>query len=731
MRYPSLLEQLERSADGEVRFQKPQDLRKTLGLDSRCSRLLNPPMTSMFNCCLSDPEADNQEVAVKIDARLNTNENERNDSHSPNSECGQKRRPSIRTKHSEGHTSEIHEEHDKDHLEWLNMSLKHLWPEMSEAARAVAVGKVLPSIKAKLLAKGKDKIHDVKFSEFTLGSQPVVLGPIQVSRMPRGSVRIRVLLDYRSDMHVEMELDTSYGRWCFGMRDFRIVGEMVTRVRPHIPDSPGTGSVSVFFVDPPKVDFTFSGNMSFGNFPFVKEAIRHSVDSLIAEMFVLPNVATQHISLTDLKMYPLVFSSPVPVGILRVTLQETVLESKKVDVASEEKSPSKKKPGIVSRMLSPFTKAVKGVLYAWEETEEFIERQVGAVIGVTTEPYMKWQLGQQVWMPDFKPGASFNFAMYDPEQHVKVSLWDRDLLSKDDLMGETTFQAVKAIFHSGERVPLIVPGEEDLSAGTFNAKIEFLVTSPGQNSSEGYLVVIRVREFLQGGSALKGKKLAMRAVFGEEQQITKAGAAMADITETAPAKAMLKKIEENMNGAGVDEEAIQKVLDLESVRQCRFAINRSLHFVVANHEIEEGEVFLHLVDMDIVQQKKGKEKKDTPRTPSSPRASETDEEVVAWMKISLKQLYEAEGLEIGGPFEFDARELGKIDVKMHVHLMLSCTGVAWNQQVSRRSTKWLSTRIRWRQKWKRSCKKCEVATVQAFGKTQGWMPHPVGMAHIP
>lgn len=623
----------------------------------------------MFNCCLSQPEDDNEEVAVRNNVRLNTNESRGNDS--PNSEGAQKRRPSIRTKQGDGYNSETHEiyEHDKDHLEWLNMSLKHLWPEMSEAARAVAVGKVLPSIKAKLLTKGKGAIYDVKFSEFTLGSQPVVLGPIQVSRMPRGSVRIRVLLDYRSDMHVEVELDTSYGKWCFGMRDFRIVGEMVTRVRPHIPDSPGTGSVSVFFVDPPKVDFTFSGNMSFGNFPFVKEAIRHSVDSLIAEMFVLPNVATQHMSLTELKMYPLVFSSPVPVGILRVTLQETLLESQKVEVTSEEKSPKKKaNTGVFWRMLSPFTKAFKGILYAWEETEEFIERRVGAAFGMTTEPYMKWQLGQQVWMPDFKPGASFNFAMYDPEQHVKVSLWDRDLLSKDDLMGETRFQAVKAVFHSGQRVPLIVPGEEDLSAGTFNAKIEFLVTSPGQNSSEGYLVVIRVREFLQGGSALKGKKLAMRAVFGDEQQITKAGAAMLDITETIPAKAMLKKIEENMNEAGVDEEAIQKVLDLESVRQCRFAINRSLHFVVANNEIEAGEVSLHLVDMDIVQQKKGKEKKESPRSPRSPRASEADEEVVASMKISLKQLYEAEGLEIGGPFEFDAKELGKIDVKMHVHL---------------------------------------------------------------
>ena len=55
---------------------------------------------------------------------------------------------------------------------------------------------------------------EVRFKAFTLGKQPVVLGPIQVSRMPRGSVRIRVLLDYKSDMHVELDLDSRLLKLC-------------------------------------------------------------------------------------------------------------------------------------------------------------------------------------------------------------------------------------------------------------------------------------------------------------------------------------------------------------------------------------------------------------------------------------------------------------------------------------------------------------------------------------
>lgn len=46
------------------------------------------------------------------------------------------------------------------------------------------------------------------------------------------------------------------------------------------------------------------------------------------------------------------------------------------------------------------------------------------------------------------------------------------------------------------RSALVVSPNDSLAA-CVTCQIEFLVTSPGQNSTEGYLVVIRVRELLQ------------------------------------------------------------------------------------------------------------------------------------------------------------------------------------------------------------------------------------------
>jgi len=630
-------------------------------------------------------EDEQHEVVAKSPNNLAANESPRGDESTSLSPrlAATKKRPSLKSSAGQGGRREVHEVHENtaEHLEWLNMSLKHLWPELSEAAATVAYSKILPILRQKLLTKGKGKITGVDFSNFSLGSVPVVLGPVQVSRMPKGSVRIRMRLDYSSDMEVGVSLDSTLGKWTFGMKDFRILGQLVLRVRPHIPDAPGTGGVSVFFVDPPKVDFRFAGDMTIGNFPFIKEIMRQLVDAMVADMFVLPNVATQHMSLHDMKMYPLVIASPVPVGILRVTLVETALDERAIALPEDQQPKKKKAAGFFSRLLGLSGKAVQAVSNGMENAEEWVERHVGQVMGIETAPYMRWKIGNQVWQPDFRAtGAeSFNFVIYDPEQHLTVTLWDRDLLSQDDLMGEAkTVAAVKAVHLSETAVPLICPGdhsEETRQAGTFKAKIELLITAPGHQSQEGFVCVVRVRELLQAGSKIKGRRLAVRAKFKDESSITKAGTPMLDITETLPAKEMLQKIKDNMTDAGVEVEKIDQVLDLTSLRSSRFAINRSLHFVIKNQDADAEDLILDLVDMAKLDEMKKEAKKKGVFGNTSP-ASNTNhieetrggDEVLATMTVKLSEVRASKGLALPGPFFFESEELGKIEAKMFVGL---------------------------------------------------------------
>jgi len=275
-----------------------------------------------------------------------------------------------------------------------------------------------------------------------------------------------------------------------------------------------------------------------------------------------------------------------------------------------------------------------------------------------------------------KNAAEYNFVIYDPEQHLSVSLWDRDLLSQDDLMGEArSVSAVEAVEMSGLPVPLVRPGaEETHQVGTFTSKIDILVTAPGQKSKEGFVCVVRVRELTQDGSRLKGRRLAMRASLKDEEITSKAAAPMADVTETIAAQEMLAKIKDNMGGAGIEQNKIEQVLDLSSLRVSRFAINRSLHFVISADDATAADLILSLIDVDKMEEiKKEASKKKKKILGTSPSSNWTleetnGEEVLATKIVPLSDILAAPGLSLPGPFTFESEDLGQVQALMFVGL---------------------------------------------------------------
>merc|ERR1719433_659452 len=62
---------------------------------------------------------------------------------------------------------------------------------------------------------------------------------------------------------------------------------------------------------------------------------------------------------------------------------------------------------------------------------------VADIAGVNTEPYLKLALGDQIWTPTVKmPGSTCDFTVFDPEQRLHISVWDKDLSTQDDLLGQ-------------------------------------------------------------------------------------------------------------------------------------------------------------------------------------------------------------------------------------------------------------------------------------------------------
>ncbi|CAE8697934.1 unnamed protein product, partial [Polarella glacialis] len=143
------------------------------------------------------------------------------------------RQPEIRIRQNPGV-----QHNPLEDLEWVNYGLTCLWPSFDLLAKFFAEEVVTPRLKAVL---PKEIGAGFRFSQFTLGKTPVVVGPVQVSRYTTGSVRLKVCVEYESDVFFEVSVDTPLGPVAVGMKDFKLSGDIVVRIRPYISTAPGVG----------------------------------------------------------------------------------------------------------------------------------------------------------------------------------------------------------------------------------------------------------------------------------------------------------------------------------------------------------------------------------------------------------------------------------------------------------------------------------------------------------
>jgi len=388
------------------------------------------------------------------------------------------------------------QENDEKDLAWMNHCLAHLWPEMELVAQHIVEHTVMPKVREKTPLT----IQEVKFSHFSLGQHAPVLGPIQSSSLDRGVSRIRCTLDYKSDLFMEITIVTQVASVACGIKNLKVQGDLVITMDPYA-EAPGhsgpTGGVSVYFLNEPNIDFEFSGSASILASIGMKKIVLYALRIVMSSKLVTPNIITQLVSLTDFTVYPLAFQSPSPIGVLRVTLQQA-----RITPLPKPEEDSKQK----SRGLA----IVKKMRRASETVFEWVDDRLGYMVGVDTDPYVKLAIGTQVWTPKAKHlGATFDFPIFDPEQTLQISGWDRDLVGDDDLLGELPPYTMKGAMAHSEK-PLQIVGPEGEQFGFAQFKLEWLLATQGVLSPGGCMVILCVGELRQAGDNIKDKEFVVR-----------------------------------------------------------------------------------------------------------------------------------------------------------------------------------------------------------------------------
>lgn len=287
-------------------------------------------------------------------------------------------------------------------VQWLNDFIAKIWPNIDSAAKKIVRDKVEPAIQEAMpsVAKG---IH---FKNFTLGTKPLILGPVKVLDLGKEGFDFRIGIDLQSDTDIEVKLSVAD----VGIKKLRMIGELTLKFCSLLNEVPVVGGVAMYFIDPPQISFEFTGLGSLLNMQGLAGQIRKIVDAQVKDMLVLPNQITTCIGKEEQGADLATMKCPRPMALLKVHAMSA--------------------RGIRGADWHMFGKATSDAYCKVSLSDETYTSQV---VKNTCEP--RWKEDDHGYM-----------LLYDGAQRLTLSVWDEDFGNADDSIGYATpFKAAVAL----------------------------------------------------------------------------------------------------------------------------------------------------------------------------------------------------------------------------------------------------------------------------------------------
>jgi len=283
-------------------------------------------------------------------------------------------------------------------LAWLNYTLKELWPYTETALMSLLKDELLPPLQESL--PGPLKGIRLK-GDPSIGDTPPVLGPVKYYKKEKQrhvGIELDFGIEWGCNANISLEVP---GLISIGIKSFVFSGEVSLVLRPLMKSLPIVGGMQVFMINDPCLDWELTGAASLTQFPIVEDCLKNVVMNHIRSKLVLPNRFYTHWIWGKEHEYDITaMHFPMPEMLLRLNVVEASrLDAKDFNFLSQASS-------------DPY-----------------------AVVRVGTVSYRTPTLYaclSPVWGPD----GWADFVVYNPRQRVHLGMYDADLLSRDDLIGE-------------------------------------------------------------------------------------------------------------------------------------------------------------------------------------------------------------------------------------------------------------------------------------------------------
>lgn len=288
-------------------------------------------------------------------------------------------------------------------LTWLNWGVAKLWPYCEGMLQNTLKELVEPMLRDVL----PGPLKGITFSKVSLGNTLPKLGPIMaMARDHEGfEIQFNIHVAYQGDANIV--IDT--GIATIGISHISLKGMLSVKLKPIIPEIPIVAGVQLFFINPPKLDLTWTGQLEFANLSVIRDAVMAAINWALVQFVVLPNLMVIQYDFDTLETFDIVRLEDV---LPQAVLELTVIEAQRLPAAD-----------------------------------------INILFGSSSDPYAVVELGSQQRKTEVKKrtlnprwNATMCFLLHSVHQDLTITVKDHDLATKDDLLGKTrNLRALDAI----------------------------------------------------------------------------------------------------------------------------------------------------------------------------------------------------------------------------------------------------------------------------------------------
>lgn len=289
---------------------------------------------------------------------------------------------------------DISVENSPHHLEWINYTLRKLWPYAEKALFEHIKEVIEPAVQTAL----PGVLSGFHFDKFSIGDTPPVLGPLKVyekTRHDHHGIEFDFGIDWKCDCDINVSIP---GVVDIGVKNFRFQGEGSIVLRPLMHQFPIVGGVQLFMISPPVFDWDFTGAAAFADRSVVSSALRKCVLDSICDLLVLPNRVFYH-WVRDFDIDMTAMQYPIPEGLVRICVVE-------------------------GRNL----KGMDWAMFGNATSDPYATLRVGACSHRTPTK-------QHTVAPKWGDSGWGDFVCFNAKQLVHLEVHDHDATSTDDLIG--------------------------------------------------------------------------------------------------------------------------------------------------------------------------------------------------------------------------------------------------------------------------------------------------------